>query len=393
MGNIRKLSITMSMVLVLVSGTKTSAQNAMGTQADGRTYNSLPVAVPFLNIAPDAKFGAMGDAGVAGAVDASATYWNPSKLAFLEKRFQVALSYSPWLRKINPNSNLVYMSAGYSLNERNAIGSSLRYFNLGTADLFDSNQNATGSFEPYELALDFTFSRKFSDNFSMGLSTRYIHSALSSGLFIQGQRNESLNALAADISLFFQKNGQQFGKDAKFAFGVNIANIGPQLNYTNSTKQFFLPTNLKIGASNSWYIDNYSKLTILLDLNKLLVPTPPIRDQNGIILAGKDENRSVVSGIFGSFSDAPGGFQEELKEISFSSGFEYEYNELFALRLGYFYENPDKGNRKYFTLGTGLKYKKLAIDFSYLSADQQTSPLANTLRFSLGYPIGSLQKQ
>jgi len=363
-----------------------------GTNTNGSTANGIVTGVPFLNIVPDSRSGAMGDAGVALSPDVNATFWNPAKLAFLEGDNALGLSYSPWLRKLVPDVDLAYLSFAHALDDRNTLGASLRYFNLGAIQLVDANQNDQGTYRPSELSLDLSLARKFGENFSLGLTGRYIRSNLSNGTFTAGQQTKPANAVAADVSMYYKNPGQQFGKDALFAFGVNISNIGTKISYSDGGNKYFLPTNLKIGAANTWFIDDYNEFTLAFDVNKLLVPTPPIRDNAGNIVSGKDDNRSVVSGIFGSFSDAPGGFKEELNEISYSPGIEYRYNKQFALRAGYFYENPDKGDRQYLTLGAGFKYDVFNIDFSYLAANQQKSPLSNTLRFSVLINFGGERK-
>jgi len=359
-----------------------------GTNTNGSNTSAITTAVPFLTISPDSRSGAMGDAGVAISPDVNATFWNPAKLAYLENSTNMALSYDPWLRNIVPDVNLAYLSFASKLDERGSIGASLRYFNMGSIELYDTHQNPLGVFKPNEFSLDVSYARKFGDNFSLGLTGRYIHSDLTNGSVVEGQQTKAANDFAADVSLYIKNPTRQFGKDALFAFGVDISNIGPKLSYTANGQQFFLPTNLKIGAANTWFLDETNEVTLALDINKLLVPTPPIRDANGNIVSGKDDNRSVVSGIFGSFSDAPGGLGEEFKEIAFSPAFEYTYNKQFSLRAGYFYENPDKGNRQYFTVGAGVKYDDFKLDFSYLIAAQDQSPLANTLRFTLHYNFG-----
>lgn len=360
-----------------------AAQIGTATNTNGSTANGIVTGVPFLSIAPDSRSGAMGDAGVALSPDVNATYWNPSKLAFLEGDNALALSYSPWLRKLVPDVDLAYLSFAHKLDDRNTLGASLRYFNLGAIQLVDANQNDQGTYRPSELSLDLSLARKFGENFSLGLTGRYIHSNLSNGAFTAGQQTKPASAIAADVSMYYKNPGQQFGRDAVFAFGANISNIGTKISYSDGGVKYFLPTNLKFGVANTWFIDDYNEFTLAFDVNKLLVPTPPLRDNNGNITSGTDDNRSVVSGIFGSFSDAPGGFKEELKEISYSPGIEYRYNKQFAIRAGYFYENPDKGDRQYLTLGAGFKYDVFNIDFSYLAANQQKSPLSNTLRFSV----------
>lgn len=373
---------------LLCSNAVAQVVGAGGTNTNGSGANAIPTAVPFLTVSPDSRSGALGDAGVALSPDVNANYWNPSKLAFIEDKTSLSLSYSPWLRHLLPDVNLAYLSFAKKIDDRNAFGASLRYFNLGTIELFDQYQSAQGTYQPNEFSIDGSYARKFGDKFSLGLTLRYIHSSLSNGAFVEGQQIKAANGVATDVSFYYISKGQQFGRDANFAFGADISNIGTKIGYTDGGQKYSLPTNLKIGAANTWFLDEYNQVTFALDLNKLLVPTPPVRDASGRIISGKDDNRSVVSGIFGSFSDAPGGFSEELKEVSYSTGLEYWYNKQFALRAGYFYENPDKGNRQYLTLGAGLKYNDIDLDFSYLISDQQKSPLANTLRFSLGYKFG-----
>ena len=361
-----------------------------GTNTNGSSTTSIPTAVPFLNISPDSRSGALGDAGVALSPDANASYWNPSKLVFIESDNAASISYSPWLRHLVPDVSLSYLNFAHKLDTRNAIGASLRYFNLGPIQLIDANQNYQGTYRPNEFSLDGTLARKFGNNFSLGLTFRYIHSSLSNQSFATGsaQQIKSADAFAADVSLYFRKSLQEFGTEAIFAFGTNISNIGTKMRYSDGGPSYFLPTNLKIGAANTLNIDGLNQLTLTLDLNKLLVPTPPVRDANGIVIKGKNDDVSVPAGLFGSFTDAPGGFKEELQEISLSPAVEYWYNQQFALRAGYFYENPAKGNRHYITMGVGLKYDIYRFDFSYLAASQQNSPLANTLRFTLSIDFG-----
>ncbi|WP_237073727.1 type IX secretion system outer membrane channel protein PorV [Mucilaginibacter mali] len=359
-----------------------------GTNTNGSSSNAIVTGVPFLSIAPDSRSGAMGDAGVALSPDVNANYWNPAKLAFIDGDNNLGLSYSPWLRRLVPDVSLAYLSFARKVDDRNAIGASLRYFNLGAIQLIDANQNDQGTYRPSEFSFDVSFARSFGENLSLGLTGRYIHSNLSNGAFTGSQQTKPANAVAADVSMYYKRPGQQFGNDALFAFGVNISNIGTKISYSDGGVKYFLPTNLKMGVANTWFIDEYNDFTLTMDVNKLLVPTPPIRDNSGNIISGTDDNRSVPAGIFGSFSDAPGGFAEEMREISYSPGLEYRYNKQFALRVGYFYENPTKGDRQYLTMGAGFKYDIFNIDFSYLAANQQKSPLSNTLRFSVSINFG-----
>ncbi|MFI5451761.1 type IX secretion system outer membrane channel protein PorV [Pedobacter sp. UC225_61] len=359
-----------------------------GTQTNGSQSNNINTAVPFLLITPDARAGSMGEAGVATQPDANAMSINPAKLAFLDKPYGFSASYSPWLKNLVPDINLAYLSGFYKVDDRNTIGGALRYFSLGQIQLTDANQQDLGIYSPNEFSFDATFSRRFGNEFSLGTTARFIYSNLTSGQFSAGQQTKAGTAFALDVSAYYRKQTIVLGKDAVVAAGANFSNIGTKIGYVDGGDKYFLPTNMKLGGATTLIIDDYSQFTFALDFNKLMVPTQPIRDSNGNIISGKDPNRSVPAGIFGSFSDAPGGFSEELKEVSIATGVEYWYNQQFALRAGYFYEAPEKGDRRYFTVGAGLKYNIFNIDFSYLLADPQKSPLANTLRFSLLFNFG-----
>ncbi|EDM37256.1 hypothetical protein PBAL39_05638 [Pedobacter sp. BAL39] len=362
-----------------------------GTETNGSRRNNILTAVPFLLITPDARAGGMGDAGVAVQPDANAMSINPSKLAFIDRDYGFSVAYSPWLKNVVPDVSLTYLSGYSKLDERNTIGASLRYFNLGEIQLTDISQQDLGLYTPYEMALDVSLARQFGESFSLGTAVRYIYSNLFSGQFAAGQQTKAGTAFAVDVSAYFKKPTVFLGRDAVLSAGMNISNIGTKLGYVDGENGNFLPTNLKLGGASTFIIDDYNQFTIALDFNKLLVPTQPVYDQEGRILSGKDPNRSVTSGIFGSFSDAPGGFSEELREISMATGLEYWYNQQFGLRAGYFYESPQKGNRRYMTVGAGLKYNVFNIDFAYLLANAQKSALANTLRFSLIFNFGDLK--
>lgn len=359
---------------------------------DGRTGTRLIQAgVPFLLIAPDSRAGAMGEGGVAVSPDANSIHWNPAKIAFLENNSGVSLSYSPWLQRLVPDINLAYLTGYYRLDERNVIGGSLRFFSLGDIQLSDANSNPLGTYSPYEVAIDGTFARSFGENFSLGTAVRFIRSNLGSNLVNGNTNSKPGTALAADVSAYFKKETLLFGNDARLAAGLNISNIGNKISYVEGDdNKVFLPTNFRLGGAATFFPDALSELTFALDINKLLVPSPPLTatDENGktVITSGRDaSDLSVPAAIFGSFGDAPGGFKEELQEISYSTGLEYRYNKQFALRAGYIFEHPEKGNRNYLTLGAGLKYNILNIDFAYILANQEKSPLANTLRFTLSF--------
>ena len=356
--------------------------DAQTTQSDGKRSNTIQTAAPFLLITPDARSGAMGDVGVAISPDANSLHWNPAKMVFLDKPTGLSASYTPWLRNLVPDVDLGYLTIYHRLDKRNTIGGALRYFSYGSIQLTDNSQNDIGVYSPNEFSIEGTYSRKFGNDFSLGTAIRYIRSSLSNGQF-NGQDIQPATALAADASAYYKTGTVLLGRDAELAFGLNVSNIGTKMSYTANGSKSFLPTNMKLGGASTFMLDELSTLTFALDLNKLLVPTSPIRDASGQIISGKDPDRSVPSAIFGSFSDAPDGFSEELSEISYSAGAEYWYNKQFAIRSGYFYETPTKGDRRYFTVGAGLKYNVFNIDFAYILANQQTSPLAQTLRFSL----------
>ncbi len=383
--NLRCLAKTLLCISFVVICSKLHAQS--GTQTNGSEPNNIITAVPFLLITPDARAGGMGDAGVAVHPDANTMGINPSKLAFLEKPYGFSASYSPWLKSLVPDINLAYLSGYYKLDDRSMLGSSMRFFSLGEIQYIDNNQQDMGIYNPYELAFDVTYARKFGESFSLGTALRYIYSNLSSGQVSGGQLTSPGTAVAVDVSAYFKKPTFFLGSDAIVSGGINISNVGTKMSYSEGATKIFLPTNLKIGAAATFLIDDYSQFTFALDLNKLLVPTQPIYE-NGKIIAGRDPDRSVPSGIFGSFSDAPGGFKEEMKEVNIAAGIEYWYNQQFAFRTGYFFENPQKGNRRYLTLGAGLKYNVFNMDFAYVVANVQKSPLANTLRFTLLFNFG-----
>lgn len=355
----------------------------LSLRASAQNPNPILTTVPFLTISPDARSGGMGDGGVAFSSDANTTFWNPARMAFLSQPINASISYSPWLTQIIKGSYLGYGSFVQKIDQRNAIGFSFRDLKLGNIDLYDENAHSLGSYQPNEFSVDASVARKFGDNFALGLTLRYIHSDLSNSIAVQGVQTKPLNTIATDVSLSCNSPFT----DGLFSFGLDISNIGPKVSYTTAGQKYFLPINLRFGPSWTFFCDQFQTI-IAFDINKLLVPTPPIRDSNGVVVQGKDDNRSVVSGIFGSFSDAPGGFNEEFKEVYGSVGLELLYAKIVALRLGYFYENQDKGNRQYGTVGIGLLLKEIDVNFSYIKAQQKESPLANALRCSIVFHFG-----
>lgn len=368
-------------VLVLLLGSATSIVNA---QAD--RINVVTSAVPFLRISPDARSGGMGDVGIATTPDANSAFWNLAKTPFNVSKGGVTLTYTPWLKDLGLNDvYLASLSGYYKIDELQAISASLRYFSLGNIQFTDFSGIELGSFRPREFAFDAGYSRKLSDKMSLGVALRYINSNLASGS-INGVSYKAGTAVAGDLSLFhhgIKEDGSGLN------YGVTLSNLGSKISYTSdATQKDFIPADLGLGVAYTAVFDETSKITFGLDLHKLLVPTPPsIDDSLGIV---NYRSKGVVSSWFSSFGDASGGFSEEVKEVQASLGAEFWYQNQFALRAGYFYENPTKGNRKYFTVGAGLKYNMFGLNFSYLIPSGNgvnRNPLSNTLRFSLVFDI------
>ena len=361
--------------------------------------NTITSAVPFLMIAPDSRSGGMGDVGVAISPDANSMHWNPAKYAFAPNDFGIGISYTPWLRQLIPDINLAYLSGYKKIDRYQTIGFSLLYFSLGDITFTDVVGNTTGQFNPNEFSIDAAYARSFSDRFSGSLAFRFIYSNLTGGNYVGGVESHPGIAYAADISIFYQNDELIIGDyDATFAFGANISNLGSKISYTQTSDKDFIPMNLRLGAAYTIDFDDYNSLTGAIDINKLLVPTPPIyyADSLGIagdpiIERGMDPNVSVPVGLFQSFYDAPYGISEELAELTYSFGLEYWYQKQFAIRGGYFMEHATKGNRKFFTLGIGLRLNVFGLDFAYLIPVYQNNPLANTIRFSLLFDFAGLQ--
>ena len=371
----------------------------------GGNLNTITTAVPFLLISPDSKSGAMGDVGVATTPDASSMHWNPAKLAFTKDDIGISVSIVPWLRELVPDINLQYIGGYYKLNDNEAIGYELRYFSLGDITFTDGSGQVIGQYKPNEMAFGTAYSRKLSRDFSIAISARYIYSNLTGGQTAGGTETIAGQSIAADVSTYYTKPITIADKKSDISFGMNISNIGNKISYTETITRDFIPINLRLGTDVTTEIDDYNKMSFAIDFNKLLVPSPPIYDADGNLIAGKDPEVSVVSGMFQSFGDAPGEidetgnpvpgsiFKEEMREINISAGFEYWYANQFALRAGYFHEHDTKGGRKYLTFGSGVKYNVFALDFSYLISTSNiggTNPLANTMRFTLVFDLGAM---
>jgi len=387
-----------SLVLITIFSFNVYSQNVSGIDEIGRNnLNTITTAVPFLLISPDSRAGGMGDVGVATTPDANSLHWNPAKYSFIDQEVGFAVSYVPWLRELVPDINLSYISGYKKLNRNDVLAMELRYFTLGDITFTDVIGNNLGQYKPNEFAIGSSYSRKLSDQFSLAISGRYIYSNLTGGQSAGGIATNAGQSIAADVAGYYVKDIRIAKKDAELAFGANISNIGNKISYTETSTRDFIPINLRLGTAINVDFDEYNKISFALDINKLLVPTPPIYNDSisDQIDFGKDPNVSVVSGIFQSFGDAPGGFNEEMREINFSLGTEYWYNNQFAIRAGYFNEHNTKGGRKFFTFGSGVKYNVFALDFSYLinasRAINGNNPLANTMRFTLTFDFGQMQ--
>jgi|TARA_B110000263_G_scaffold245142_1_gene254238 hypothetical protein len=386
-----------SLITAVILCFSSLAQNADYDEIGGGNLNTITTAVPFLLISPDSKSGAMGDVGVATTPDANSLHWNPAKFAFVEDEVGFAVSYVPWLRALVPDINLSYLAGYKKLNNNQTIAMELRYFTLGDITFTDVIGNNLGQYKPSEFAIASAYSRKLSDLFSLAISGRYIYSNLTGGQSAGGITTNAGQSIAADVAGYYKKTVRIAKKDMDLAFGANISNIGSKISYTETSTRDFIPINLRLGTALSTEIDDYNKISFAFDINKLLVPTPPIYNDSidGQIDFGQDPNVSVVSGIFQSFGDAPGGFNEEMHEINFSIGTEYWYADQFAVRAGYFNEHDTKGGRKFFTFGSGVKYNVFALDFSYLinasRAINGNNPLANTMRFTLIFDFGEMK--
>jgi hypothetical protein len=411
-----KKKTSLLVLIVLLVSSQIQAQSI--SQLSGKELNTITTAVPFLQIAPDSRGGAMGDVGCATSADINSQAYNPAKYVFNKNTFGISVSYSPWLRNLVSDINLLYLSTYWRMTEMDAIAFSLRYFSLGDIQFTDDMGNPTMQENPNEFALDFTYSRKLIDELSIALTPRFIYSNLTAGQYVGGQETRPGLAGAADLSLFYEQELKAKKLESSILrAGFCISNMGNKMSYSSGTlRRDFLPTNLKIGLGYEMGFDEYNKLAITGEVNKLLVPTNPvyqtdsitgriIYDQynNPVILSGRDPDVSVPQGMIQSFYDAPGighngvnasVFAEEMAEIIWALGAEYSYRDLFFVRLGYFHESKYKGNRQFLSMGVGLKYNVFNIDVSYLfTTNGQTHPLANTLRFTLSFDFSSFNKE
>jgi len=409
--------IIISFSSLVVLGQPTSGS---GVTDEDLQLNTITTAVPFVSITPDSRAGGMGDAGTALSASANSIYWNTAMLNFSEEKSEMSLSYTPWLRQLTNDIHLSYLSAYYRLDKRSAITGSLRYFSLGEITFTDNQGNVIRDDKPAEFEFTGGYAFKTSPKTSVGLNGKFIYSNLTGGMVVAGTTTKAGVAGATDISFtYYNDDAKIGGTKGVYTFAATINNIGNKIQYTevgSNSPGDFLPMNLKIGNSFLAEIDKYNNVVLSIEFQRLLVPTPPFYDfdDNGdyVLMAGKNNNVGVISGMMQSFSDAPGvvavddagnyiqnadgsyevvkgtRFKEELSEINIATGVEYWYNNVFAVRGGFFYENKNKGARQYFNFGVGLKYNKLIIDISYLAAIKRQNPLANTLRFTLGMTLG-----
>ena len=346
--------------------------------------NVVTTAVPFLRISPDARSGGMGELGLATTPDANASFWNLAKVPYNTSKGGISLSYTPWLKDILSDVYLASAAGYYKFSEDQAISGSLRYFSLGNIQFTDNLGNDLNTFRPREFGVDVGYSRKLNTKSSIGVGLKYIYSNLAQGP-AAGNNYKAASAIAGDLAYYYQGHND-LGQG--WAFGAVLSNLGSKISYTdNADQKDYIPANLGLGTTYKRVFNSANSLTFGLDLNKLLVPTPPADPATPQQLE-EYRSKSVMSSWFSSFADAPGGFSEEIKEFQLSIGAEYWYNNQFALRGGYFYEDKTKGNRRYFTMGVGIKYNSFGLDFSYLlpsGSGVDRNPLSNTLRFSLHF--------
>lgn len=378
--------------------------------------NAITTAMPFLNIAPDSRTGAMGEAGTALSPNSNSIYWNTSMLNFAKDDAEISISYTPWLRQLTNDMHLSYLSGYKKLGRRHAVTGAVRFFSLGKITYRDNQGQFIRDDNPSEFEIVGGYAFKLAEKFSIGINGKFAYSNLTGGYVTPGAQTKAGIVGATDISFSYRNEEAEFAKkDGIMSVGLTLNNIGNKVSYTDvqAEERDFIPMNLKLGAAYTMKFDSYNNLTWAVDIQKLLVPTPPLKNSNGDIVAGKNNNIGVISGMIQSFYDAPGvpvkdaqgnpvknpdgtyqiekgsKFREEMREFNIGTGLEYWYNNMFAVRGGFFYEHYTKGSRQYFNAGIGVKYKIIGVDISYLAALRQGNPLANTIRFSLRFTINN----
>lgn len=388
-----KKIITLSLAITFAISSKAQTVNT-NTELLGQR-NVITTAAPFLMISPDSRGAAMGDLGVATSADANSIHWNPSKLAFIDGDAGFSLSAAPWLRTLVPDIWFYYLSGYKRIDDKSTFAGSLRYFTLGEIQFTDITGGPNGNYEPKEFAVDGAYARKLTEDLSVGIALRFIFSDLARGqVGASGVEITPGIAGAGDVSMTYMSDATIGGRDFDYTIGGNISNIGNKISYTTEANRDFIPVNLRLGTFWKTQIDDYNAIGFGVDFNKLLVPTPQYTyDSLGNITGRETDDSPVIKGMLTSFSDAPAGFSEELKEITYSVGMEYIYANTFALRAGYFHEADTKGSRQYATFGAGLKYEVFTIDAAYLQPFTRRHPLQNTIRFSLLFDIDAFKAQ
>ena len=384
----KSVRIVIALIVAAVS-VQTKAQDKQNM------FNPVNTSVTSQSIAPDARAAGMGDVGAATDPDVNSQYWNPAKYPFCISRAGVALNYTPWLRQLVSDMDLVYMAGYYRIGDYSAVSGSLRYFSLGEVQT-SSDMEGSGdmTIKPYEMSLDLGYSLMLSETFSLGAAVRWIYSDLT---YDYTEDTSPGSAFAADISCYYQNYINIGQRECQLGLGLNISNIGSKISFGGDDNSEFIPTNMRLGASLMIPIDEFNRLTIAADANKLLVPTYPQQEEGESTEDYQERVQkdyydvSSISGIFKSFGDAPNGFKEELQEIQWSLGAEYVYNDKFSLRAGYHHESENKGNRKYFTAGAGFRMNVFSLDAGYVMATAKSNPLDQTLRFTLTFDMDGIK--
>jgi len=385
-----KIFITLLLLIGTISITQAQDDNPKDF------FNPLTNSVASLTIAPDARGSSMGDMGAATEPDIFSQHWNPAKYAFAFSKAGIGLSYTPWLAKLVDDIDLVYLAGYYKLgdNDLSAVSASIRYFSLGDIQLYNEDASFVANATPYEASVDLGYSLKLTENLSMAGVFRFIYSDLGANAASQGDLFPG-SAMAGDVAFYYNNYLMIGSSECLLGLGLNASNIGSKISFDEGNTNQFLPTNLRIGGSLLFPMDEYNTLALNMDLNKYMTPTPP--DTRNMTFEEREESRqrynqmSPITGLFRSFGDAPGGMREEFQEINWSFGAEYAYDNKFFVRGGYFYENPYKGNRQYFSVGAGFKLNSLQIDASYLISTVPSNPLDQTLRFSLCFDMDGLR--
>jgi hypothetical protein len=377
----KKLGISLIAIMIFIP--KLFAQNEP---------NPITTAAPFLLIVPDARAGGMGDVGVATSADENSQHHNPSQYAFLESQYTLGINYTPWMRELVNDVFLGGVTFANRINERSAWAASMKYFTLGEIQLTDIEGNPLGIEKPNEFSLDGTYALKLNETFSMGVTMRYIRSDFA--LKVDNSILNTVNTFSVDISGYYQSIPKKYENfDGRWRGGFNFSNLGPKVTYSDGGKENFIPSNMKLGGGFDFILNDLNTISTTVEFTKLLVPSPPLRDGQGNIIEGKDDDVPFFTGVFQSFGDAPDGFGEEMKEFTWGIGAEYIYANTFALRTGYFHESEFKGARQFVTMGLGFKFKSSRMDISYLfNSSEVNNPLENTLRFSLAFDFGDLYK-